>query len=193
MKLDIFGGQVFHSLEKCLLHYDRILIAKTNPNPSSLELALWEYQFILVRFHNGFIAACNVFVCINVVWSDKYLGLVLLSEVSLGNWIFLHDSVRTAIFFRTRILVPSRDVQRRENTDVNTCDTCPGCSARLHICSATLGLIPSKWCHWKLPQGEWGSRGHLQDLLWQHFPTRRCTTWMSSCFPSWNGLVGTKN
>lgn len=109
MKLDIFGGQVFHSLEKCLLHYDRILIAKTNPNPSSLELALWEYQFILVRFHNGFIAACNVFVCINVVWSDKYLGLVLLSEVSLGNWIFLHDSVRTAIFFRTRILVPSRE------------------------------------------------------------------------------------
>lgn len=67
MKLDIFGGKVFHSIEKCLLHYERILIAKTNPNSSSLKLATWEYQFVLVRLCNGFIAACNVFVCINVV------------------------------------------------------------------------------------------------------------------------------
>lgn len=190
MKLDIFGGQVFHSLEKCLLHYDRILIAKTNPNPSSLELALWEYQFILVRFHNGFIAACNVFVCINVVWSDKYLGLVLLSEVSLGNWIFLHDSVRTAIFFRTRILVPSRE----ERTLMWT------------LVILALGVLPGStsalppW-GWSLPNDVTGSchkgngdqgvtcRIYCGSIFLQGDALRGCPL---ASLPQ-NGLVGTKN
>lgn len=196
-KLDIFGGKVFHSIEKCLLHYKRILIAKINPKPSSLKLATWEHQFVLVRLRNGFIAACNVFVCINVVWSDKYLVLVLLSEVSLGNWIFLNDNVRTAIFIRTRTLVPSRDIQRREKTDLSTSDTCPGCFARPHICSvwSAVELILSKWSHWKLRHWEWSSRGHLCHKIYNGsiFLPGDVPHGCASCFPYWNGLVGTKN
>lgn len=180
MKLDIFGGKVFHSIEKCLLHYERILIAKTNPNPSSLKLAMWEYQFVLVRLCNGFIAAFNVFVCINVVWSDKYLGLVLLSEVSLGNCIFLNDSVRTAIFIRTRTLVPSRDMQRREKTEPEHFWYLPWvfCQASHLLCHP--GADP----FWVTPLEavtlgmELQGSPVPQDLQWGHFPTRRCTTWM---------------
>lgn len=70
MKLDIFGGKICHSTEKCLLCHKKkksINREKTNPNPSSLKLVMWEYQFVLVRLSNGFIVACVVFVCINIV------------------------------------------------------------------------------------------------------------------------------
>jgi len=62
---------------------------KTNPHPSSLKLVVWEYQFVLVRLSNGFIVACIAFVCIKIVQSDRYLRLVILSEIFSGKMDFL--------------------------------------------------------------------------------------------------------
>lgn len=120
------------------------------------------------------------------------LGWFFCLRFSLGNRIFLNDSVRSAICIGTRTPVPSRDMQRREKTDLSIYNTCPGCFA----CSVTLGLIPSQWwSHWKLRHREWSSRGHLCCRIYTRdvFLAGDAPYGCASCFPSSNGLLGTKN
>lgn len=182
MQLDIFGGKVFHSIEKCLLHYERILIAKTNPNPFSLELATWEYQFVLVRLRNGFIAACDVFVCINVVWSDKYLGLVLLSEVFSGKQNFLKwQCQKCHMYWDQNSGSQQRHAEKRENWPEHLrylpwlfCLLChPGADpfpVMESLEAATSGM-------------ELEGSPVPQDLHWGRFPSRGCTIWMCLLLP----------